>query len=116
MVGAEVDLPAIACYGVPNTLPHIRRLFLAAGFVEPTRAELVLAARCEALTGHQLDGASLTRTLGLLRARFTLSADDAELGFIEACEAPAEMARSSVAARWADIGNLILREASIRLT
>jgi hypothetical protein len=110
MVGAENDLPAIACYGVPNTLPHIRRLLLDAGFGQPTRAELVLAARCEALTVHRRDGISVTRTLGLLGARFTLSADDAELGFIEVCEAPAEMARSSIAARWADIGNLILRE------
>jgi len=62
------------------------------------------------LTVHRRDGISVTRTLGLLGARFTLSADDAELGFIEVCEAPAEMARSSIAARWADIGNLILRE------
>ena len=110
-VGAENDLPAIACYGVPNTLPHIRRLLIEAGFGPPTRAELVLTASCEALTGNHLDGALVTRTLGLLGARFTLSADDAELGFIEVCEAPAEMARSSVAARWADIGNLILPEA-----
>ncbi len=68
----------------------------------------MLAARCEALTAHQLDGASVTRTLGLLGARFTLSADNQALGFIEVCEAPAEMMRSSVGARWADIGNLIL--------
>jgi hypothetical protein len=49
-------------------------------------------------------------TLGLLGARFTLSVGGEELGFIEVCETPAEMARSSVAARWADTGNLILRE------
>ena len=109
-VDAEINLPAIGCYGVPDTLPHIRRLLLNAGFERPTRAELVLAARCEALHGHQLDGATTTRTLGLLGPRFTLSADGEELGFIEVTEAPAEMARSSVAARWADIGNLILSE------
>jgi len=110
MVSAENDLPAIGCYGVPDTLPHIRRLLLNAGFGQPTRAELVLAARCDALTGHQRDGSSVTRTLGLLGARFTLSAQDEELGFIEVCEAPAEMARSSVAARWADIDNLNLHQ------
>ena len=109
-VSAETNLPAIACYGVPNTTPHIRRLLLTAGFGAPTRAELVLAARCETLTRNQPDGTSMTRTLGLLGARFTLSADDQALGFVEVCEAPAEMVRSSVAARWADIGNLILPE------
>jgi hypothetical protein len=109
-VGAEIAFPAFGCYGVPDTLPHIRRLLLEAGFGQPTRAELVLAARCEALNGHQLGGASVTRTLGLLGARFTLSAAGEELGFIEVCEPTAEIARSSVAARWADIGNLILRE------
>jgi hypothetical protein len=109
-VGAEIAFPAFGCYGVPDALPHIRRLLLDAGFGQPTRAELVLAARCEALNGHQLDGASLTRTLGLLGPRFTISVDRVELGFIEVCEPTAEIARSSVAAHWADIGNLILHE------
>ncbi len=109
-VGAECALPALGCYGVADTLPHLRGLLRDAGFGEPTRTELVLVARCDALIGHELDGASVTRSLGLLGARLTLSRDGRELGFIEICDHSAEMARSSVAARWADIGNLIVRE------
>ncbi len=110
MVGADCSLPAPGCYGVPDTLPHIRGLLSDAGFGEPTRTELVLAARCDALTGHRLDGATIKRTLGLLGARFTLSQDGGELGFIEVCDQSADMGRSSVAVRWADIGNLILHD------
>ncbi len=32
MVGAENDFLAIGCYGVPDTLPHIRRWLLDARF------------------------------------------------------------------------------------
>lgn len=107
-VGADCALPALACYGIPNTLPHLRSLLLSAGFSEPTRTELVLAARCEELTGQVMDGLEMSRTLGLLGARFTLSRNRTELGFIEICDQPAEMARSSVAQRWADVGNLVV--------
>jgi hypothetical protein len=110
MVGADCALPALGCYGVPDTLPHIRGLLSDAGFGEPTRTELVLAARCDALTGHRLDRVAIKRTLGLLGTRFTLSQDDGELGFIEVSDQPPEMARSSVAVRWADIGNLFLHD------
>lgn len=109
-VGAECALPALGCYGVPDSLPHLRGLLVEAGFAEPTRTEVVLAARCERLAGHVLDGASVTRTLGVLGARFTLTRPGVELGFIEVCEHPAEMARSSTAARWADVGNLAVHD------
>jgi hypothetical protein len=108
VVGAECSFPALGCYGVPNTLPHLRSLLRDAGFGEPTRTELVLAAPCEALTGNHQAEALTTRTLGLLGARFTLRRDGEEVGFIEVCDHTAEMARSSVAARWADVGNLIV--------
>ena len=110
LVVADCSLPARGCYGVPDTLPHIRSLLSDAGFGEPTRTELVLAVRCDALTGHRLDGAAIKRTLGLLGARFTLSQDASELGFIEVCDQSTDMGRSSVAVRWADIGNLILHD------
>lgn len=106
-VGAECALPALACYGVPDTLPHIRKLLTDAGFGAPTRTEVVLAARCDGLIGHDLDGASIERSLGVLGARFTLRRDDTELGFIEVSDHTNAMARSSVATRWADVGNLI---------
>jgi hypothetical protein len=107
-VSAECNFPALACYGVPDTLPHIRSLLSDAGFGEPTRTEFVLAADCQSLTGRHQPELSRTRTLGLLGPRFSLRRDGAEVGFIEVCDRSAEMARSSVSARWADVGNLIV--------
>ena len=109
-VGADCVLPALACYGIPITLPHLRRLLVSAGFSEPTRTELVLAAKCEDLPGQIMDGLETSRTLGLLGARVTLSRTGTELGFIEICDQPAEMARSSIAQRWADVGNLVVHD------
>ncbi len=111
-VGADGALPALGCYGIPDTLPHIRNLLADAGFGDPKRTEVVLVARCDELTGHDLDGISTVRTLGLLGARFTLRRDGHELGFIEVCDQTSTMARSSVAVRWADIGNLLIRDES----
>jgi hypothetical protein len=108
VVGAECSFPALACYGVPDTLPHIRGLLRNAGFGEPTGSELVLAADCRSLTGRHQRDLFGTRTLGLLGTRFTLRRDAEEVGFIEVCDHTAETARSSVAARWADVGNLIV--------
>jgi hypothetical protein len=54
VVGAECNFPALACYGAPDALPHIRSLPSDAGFGEPTRTEFVLAADCQSLIGrHQ---------------------------------------------------------------
>jgi hypothetical protein len=89
-------------------LPHIRGLLREAGFGEPSRTEVVLVARCEALTGRHQPELLRTRRLGLLGTRFTLRRDGEEVGFIEVADHSAEMARSSVAARWADVGNLIV--------
>lgn len=108
VVGAECNSPALACYGVPDTLPHIRSLLRDAGFGEPTRTEFVLATDCQSLTGRHQPELSRARTPGLLGPRFSLRRDGAEVGFIEVCDHSAEMARSSVSARWADVGNLIV--------
>lgn len=109
-IGADCTLPALGCYGIPDTFPHIRELLLNAGFSGPSRTELVLVARCEALTGQSDDAASVIRTLGLLGTRLTLVRHGEELGFIEVCEPGGAMARSSVAARWADVGNLSISD------
>jgi len=112
VVGAECNFPALACYGVADTLPHIRSLLRDAGFGEASRTEVVLAADCQSLTGRHQPELSLTRTLGLLGPRFSLRRDGPEVGFIEVCDHSAEMARSSVSARWADVGNLIVPDES----
>lgn len=93
-------------------MPHIRELLREAGFGEPTRTEVVLVTVCEVLTGRHQPELSRTRRLGLLGARFTLQRDGEEVGFIEVADHSAEMARSSVAARWADVGNLIVADES----
>ena len=108
VIGAECSFPALGCYGVPDTAPHIRRLLTDAGFGEPTRSEQVLAAECSALVGRHQPELAATRTLGELGPRFTLRRGAEEVGFIEVCDHSAQMARSSVAARWADVGNLIV--------
>jgi hypothetical protein len=109
-VGAECAFGALACYGIPDTLAHIRGLLDDAGFGVPTRTELVLAAECEALVGRRLPELAATRTLGLLGARFTLARAEEQVGFIEVCDQSADMARSQAAARWADVGNLIVSD------
>ena len=42
---ADGSLPAPACYGVPDSWPHIRSLYSGAGFA-PVREETVLAVPC----------------------------------------------------------------------
>lgn len=109
-VGADCALPAPGCYGIPNTMPHLRALLNQAGFGEPTRTEFVLAARCDDLLGAELDDATVVRTVGTLGTRLTLSVEEESRGYIEVCQPSADLARSSVATHWADVGNLILAD------
>jgi len=83
---------------------------VSASFGEPTRREFVLAAHCDDLLVADLDGATIVRAVGTLGARFTLSVDEDTRGYIEVCQPGADLARSSVATHWADVGNLILAD------
>jgi hypothetical protein len=110
-VGADCSFPALGCYGIPDTLPHIRGLLRDAGFGEPKRTELVLAAECASLRTEPDPALRITRTLGLLGPRLTLQRDGDELGFIEiGNDHSLELARSSTAARWADVGNVAVAD------
>lgn len=111
-VSADCALPAPGCHGIPDALPHLRSLLTRAGFSEPTRKEWVLAAECDALAAAVPDDLEVSRALGRLGTRFTLSRARSELGFIELCDQFAELARSSVAKRWADIGDLVVHDGS----
>lgn len=111
-VGADCTLPAPGCFGIPDALPHLRSLLVGAGFGEPMRTELVLVATCEALTGLAADDLETSRTLGQLGTRLTVWRAGVEQGFIELCDQSAELARSSTARRWADIGNLSVSDAA----
>ncbi len=109
-VGFDCALPAPGCYGIPDSMPHLRALLTEAGFGEPTRREFVLAAHCDDLLRADLDGATIVRTVGTLGVRFSLSADEDIRGYIEVCQPGADLARNSVATHWADVGNLILAD------
>ncbi|MGI9596760.1 MAG: GNAT family N-acetyltransferase [Acidimicrobiales bacterium] len=100
------SLPAPGCYGVPDSWPHVRQALVDAGFVGPSRTELVVAARCEQLRGHRIEGADVARSVGRLGTRIDLLVGGDSLGYIEFGEADMALARSSSGAGWTDIGNL----------
>lgn len=108
--GVDCALPDPGCYGIPDTVPHVRALITEAGFGEPTRRELVLTARCGDLLGAEPDPGSIVRTVGTLGARFTLSAADIPGGYIEDSQPGADLVRGSVPTHWADVGSLILAD------
>ncbi|MGF1597571.1 MAG: GNAT family N-acetyltransferase [Acidimicrobiales bacterium] len=103
---ADGSLPAPGCYGVPDSWPHIRELLGAAGFDGPDRTEMVLAARCEDLIGHHVEGAEVRRSVGVLGARFDLVVSGESVGYIEVGELHPGLAPSASGALWTDVGNL----------
>ena len=109
---ADGSLPAPGCYGIPDSWPHVRRLLTKAGFVGPARTELVLAAACDQLTGHNIEGAEIQRSVGVLGARFDLVADGQSLGYIEVGEINPALTRSTASAVWTDVGNLFPADAA----
>lgn len=104
---ADGSLPALGCYGVPDTWPHVRRLYAQAGFV-PAREELVLVAQCVDLVIAPLDDVTVQRSVGRIGARLELSRAGALLGYIEVGEHSLDMARSTTATHWTDVGNLFV--------
>lgn len=109
-VYADGSLPAPGCYGIPDSWPHVRDLLSNAGFEGPTRTEIVVAARCEDLTGHRREGAEVRRSVGVLGTRFDLIDTDRHLGYIEVGEIDQALARSAAGATWTDVGNLFATE------
>jgi hypothetical protein len=104
------SLPAPGCYGIPDSWPHVRRLLTDAGFDGPTRTETVVAARCDALVGHHIEGAEVRRSVGVLGTRFDLVTADGHLGYIEVGEIDQALARSAAGTTWTDVGNLFATE------
>jgi hypothetical protein len=111
---ADCRLPVLACYGVPDTLPHVRALYVGAGFEGPRRTEEVHVARCADLICPGHDGIDVIRTMGSFGARLTLVRDGVELGFIDVGEQDADLARSATAITWTDVGNLHVAEGEDR--
>jgi hypothetical protein len=105
-VYADGSLPAPACYGIPDSWPHVRALLVDGGFEGPARTELVLVAPLDRLTGAHIDGAQVKRSVGDLGARLELVRNGASLGFIEVGEISQALARSTSLLSWTDVGNL----------
>lgn len=104
-VHADGRLPALGCYGVPDTWPHIRHLYTAARF-RPSRTETVVVARCRDLLRPLGAERSVRRSVGVLGTRLDLLGGERPLGFVEVDAADLDMARSTSATSWADVGNL----------
>jgi hypothetical protein len=103
---ADGALPAPGCYGIPDSWPHVRRLVVDAGFEGPARVELVLLARCDRLTGNQLEDTTVVRSVGRLGTRLDIMRSGGSLGYIEVGEMSSSISRSTTALAWTDIGNL----------
>ena len=103
---ADGTLPAPGVYGIPDSWPHVRQLLVDGGFEGPTRTEMVLAAPCSQLTGHQLPDVEVSRSVGALGARIDLMREGTSLGYIEVGEINAALTRSTTATTWSDVGNL----------
>lgn len=108
-VYASGDLPAPGVYGVPEVWPHIRDLYLGAGFVAEGPVEVVsLAKVTELLRCHRTEHPDPTaiRTLGINGTRIAAIQDGAEVGYIEVDTNLDAAGRTGRVGDWADIGNL----------
>jgi hypothetical protein len=101
---ADGSLPAPFVYGVPDTWPHIRALYAAAGFV-PSRVEVLLVAEVDDLP---VGAPEVRRTLG---GWTRLSLGDAYI------EVETDFTSGGLLSRfagWADIGNLVAPDVETR--
>lgn len=113
-IGADGSLPAFGVYGVPATWPHIRALYVDAGFVQQGKIEILSWLELARLPAPQpVAGLRLERSVGRNGTRFTAVADSAPVGMIEV-ETNAGGVLFAQPSRWADIGNLCVSEARRR--
>ncbi len=104
----ESALPAPGCVGLSDSWPHVAEVIKKAGFAGPDRRETVLACDCASLavSGGELTGTAIKRSVGVLGTRFDLLDRDRSLGYVEVAPAGASLQRSSAPIAWADVGNL----------
>ncbi len=103
---AEQSLPAPGCLGISDSWPHVRRLFIDAGFNGPTRSEMALAIRCRDLETPIDPAMTVMRSVGRLGARLDLIVAGSSIGYIEVGDISTALARSAAGAHWTDVGNL----------
>jgi GNAT superfamily N-acetyltransferase len=102
------ELPALATYGIPESWPHIRALYLRHGFVRRGCVEIILVASVDDLPSkpaRPLPGITIRRSLGPFGARFSAVLDDDNVGYIDV-ELRADGDPRARQFGWSDIGNL----------
>jgi len=105
---AEGELPVRAVYGVPEQWPHVRDLYVRAGFEHVGHTEIVYLAKVEDLpvaAEPPVGGLRVIRSVGINGCRLSGALDDSVIGFIEV-EIMDEGERLSRLGGWADVGNL----------
>jgi hypothetical protein len=112
-LGADGSLPAPFVYGVPDAWPHVRALYLDAGFVQEGHTELVLVANVDDLPGVEPLEVELRRTLGEW-TRLSALRDGEQVGYIELETDFTAGGTLSRFAGWADIGNLVAPDEDTR--
>lgn len=103
------DLPAPGVYGVPEQWPHIRDIYLGAGFLPQGPIEVVSVAKVETLvSAPRVRGCDLmaVRGLGINGTRISAVQDGAVVGYIEVDTNLDATIRTGRVGEWADIGNL----------
>jgi hypothetical protein len=111
--GRDGSLPAPFVYGVPDVWPHVRKLYVDAGFVQEGRTEIVLVADVADLADVEPLGLELRRTLGEW-TRLSAFRDGEPIGYIELETDFTAGGTLSRFAGWADIGNLVAPDDATR--
>jgi len=113
-IAADGSLPAFGVYGVPATWPHIRSLYVDAGFVQQGTTEILSWVDPDRLPAAQpVVGLQLERSVGVNGTRFSAVGESGPVGMIEV-ETNAGGMLFAQPSLWADIGNLRVDEAHRR--
>ena len=88
---------------------------IEAGFEGPSRTELALAIACGELEDGRfpnpaVEGAAITRSVGLLGVRLDLMVGESSAGYVEVGEISTALSRSTSSSTWTDVGNLFVSD------
>jgi GNAT superfamily N-acetyltransferase len=106
------ELPAPGVYGVPGQWPHVRALYERAGFTHDGHTEVVYLIAVDDLPGagpQPVAGLEPRRSVGINGTRLSAVLGGQEIGYIEV-DIVADGERLARHSRWADIGNLHVRD------
>jgi GNAT superfamily N-acetyltransferase len=108
-----VELPALAAYGVSESWPHIRDLYLRHGFVHRGHVEIIYVAAVDDLptvSDPPLAGLALRRSVAFgVGVRLSACLVDEVIGYVDV-ELRADGDPRARQFGWSDIGNLWVKE------